>query len=338
MKRLSIPCIFVLIFLLTGCGPALQLRRMKPAEIDMSSMRTLGVLNFAYYQEGYQSVGDLVVGIISKSAGLNYGDNDDLRQAASYATDRLILALKETGYFTIIEPNKLGNPDLDSTTEVEKLLSSSGVGAILAAQLDDASCERQGFIKERKSDRSTKNGKIVIEEPWIRQNCFLALSYKIIGTRGNTLVAKKDFNESRVDEVLESQVSDLYEPKYLLRDLIDRVIAKIPPQLAPYQVLETRFLRVDKTYDPEMKRASNLAKAGNLPQARELFLKRWKATANPAAGYNAAVIYQVEGDLEKALALLREMIDISSDASIVNEHHRVLKALEERRQVEKQLR
>lgn len=338
MKLSYITVALALMLVLPGCGPMVRLHRMKPAEVDMSAMRRLAVLDFDYYRGGVDSVGDFVVGILVRSVGLDYSKDHQVSEAAYYATDELLAALRDTKYFELVDSGKLRNVNLSNTANVEKISRTLGVDAILAGDLDNIGCERENFTKEKKVYDPFKKQDVIVQVPWVRQNCSLTLSYRIIRSTGNTLVVKKSFSEYRNEKVLERNLSNLHEPKHWYLEMIDKIIPKIARQLAPYEITETRFLKVDKTHDPTMKRASALAEAGNLAQARDLFLQRWRATANPAAGYNAALLYEVEGDLENAIKLLGEIINISSDHSIVREHRRVLKALKERRRVEKQLR
>ncbi len=337
MKRSNIIAL-IFILLLTSCGPTMHLQRLKPAEVDMSDMRRLAVLDFDYYPGKIDSIGDLVVGIIVRSAGLDYGDDYQIREAALYATDTLITALQDTKYFNIVDSPELSQVNLQNTEDVEKIKRTLGVNAILTGRLNYSDCQQDKFTKEEKVYDSIKKQEVIGLIPWVRQNCRLSLSYRITKTTDNTLVIRKSFSDNREEAVSVSNLSNLHDPGHWYQQMIDGIIPKIVRQLAPYTITETRFLKVDKTYDAEMKRASALAKAGNFTQARDIFLQRWHATTNLAAGYNAAILYEVEGDLEKAIKLLGEIINIYSDHSVINEHRRVIEALKERRQAEKQLR
>ena len=96
MRMLHIIAALILVSTLSGCGPSIRLQRIKPAEVDMSSMRRLVVLDFDYYRGDVDSVEDFVVGIIARSVGVSYGEDHQVREAASYATNELVEALKDT--------------------------------------------------------------------------------------------------------------------------------------------------------------------------------------------------------------------------------------------------
>jgi len=327
-----------MVSMLSGCGPSVRVQRLKPAEVDMSSMRRLVVLDFDYYRGDVDSIEDFVVGIFARSVGVSYGEDLQVRRAASYATNELVDALQETDYFEIIDSTTLRNVRLHSGTDVEKIGRNLGADAILAGDIDYAECRLEDFFEEEKRFDAVKKQEVIHYRPWVRQNCRITISYRVISVDNNVLKVKKRFSKDYEDEVEERQFSTLKEPEDWYREMIDDIIPQIAHQLAPYVISITRTLKKDTTGDAVMERAMALVKAGCLSQARELFLQRWQNTANPAAGYNASVLYEAEGDLDSAAKLLGEVIEISSDYSILREHRLLLEALDERRLVEEQLR
>jgi tetratricopeptide (TPR) repeat protein len=337
MRMLHITAALILTFMVSGCGPTVRLQRLKPAEIDMSSMRRLVVLDFDYYRGDVDSVEDFVVGIIARGVGVSYGEDHQVREAASYAADELVDALRGADYFEIVDSTQLRNVHLRGAADVEKISRSLGADAILAGDLDYAECRLEDFFEEEKIYDAAKKQEVIRYIPWVRQNCRLTISYRVIRIEGNVLEVKKRFSEYHEEEVEESQLHTLKDPEHWYQEMIDGIIPQIAHQLAPYEISETRHLKKDKTYDAHMERAMALTKAGNLTQARDLFIERWYATANPAAGCNAAILYEAEGDLDNAVKLLGEVIEISNDYTILREHRLVLEALEERRMVEEQL-
>ncbi|WP_163340883.1 hypothetical protein [Desulfopila sp. IMCC35008] len=105
----AFPIVLVgMMFFLIGCSPTVKLQRLRPAEVDMSSMRRLALTDFDYYHGSIDSVEDFVIGIIANSAGLNYGDDIHARKAASYATNEIFNALRDTGYFDIVDMTSMG--------------------------------------------------------------------------------------------------------------------------------------------------------------------------------------------------------------------------------------
>lgn len=334
------PTIAMLLSLLlfNACGPAVQVRSLKPAEVDMSAMRRLVVLDFDHYSGSVDSVEDFVVGIVAHIAGIDYGSDNQIHEAASHATSKLIMALSASGYFTILDAGHLRGQHLQTMSKAQEIGRPPGAAAILAGDLDYAACERTSFFKEEKVRDSARGQDVVKDVPWVRQKCRLILSYRIVRVADNSLVVKKQFSDDRSEEAEEGSRYGLHEPSYWYREMIDGIIPQIVRQLAPYEVTETRRLKKDKTDDPEMERATVLAKNGNLGAAGQIFLQRWQSTANPAAGFNAAIFAEAEGDLEGAIALLDEVIRISSDSSIINEHRRMVNALAEQRRAEAQMK
>ncbi len=337
MKQTLIILILPL-FLITGCGPAVKLKRLKPAEIDMSSMRRLAVLDFEYSNRGYRTAADLIVGIIAHSIGVDAGSSSDAREAASYATEQLIGALASTHYFKLIDASKLYSAGPRTPEAIRQQCRELGIDALLTSRLDSAECNLSDLAKEETVTHPETKQKMVVTTPWKQQSCELLLSYRIIRPSDSSIVAQKSFSEYRYNSVPLDQVESLPDPTFLLYQMIDVIIPEIPRQLVPYTVTEIRFLKEDKSYDPEMKKARTLAEAGDITKARQLYYQRWQATHNIAAGYNAAVLFEAEGKLERALKLLDEMITKTGDSSVTRERRRVARALEEKKAAEKQLR
>ena len=148
MRLKHIIPIVILVSMLSGCGPSVRLQRLKPAEVDMSSMRRLVALDFDYYRGDVDSIEDFVVGIIARSAGVSYGEDLQVRRAASYATDELVDALKGTDYFEIVDSTALRNVHLQSGADVEKISRNLGADAILAGDIDYAECRLEDFFEE----------------------------------------------------------------------------------------------------------------------------------------------------------------------------------------------
>ncbi len=76
---------------------------------------------------------------------------------------------------------------------------------------------------------------------------------------------------------------------------------------------------------------------GVLSRLAIFFLQRWLATSNPAAGYNTAVLYEAEGELENAAKLLGEVMLVTNDRSVDREYKSVLEALEDLNVVDQQM-
>ena len=322
---------FILLF--SGCGPKVTIRSLKPAEVDMAAMRRLLVLDFDYHLGGVASIEDFFLGILARSVGLDYGDSYQSREAASHADDVLLAALAKNGYFIVLDGG-----ELRTFAKAREKAWSMGAEAIFTGNIDRAHCERTTFIKSEKIHDKKLNKTVTKEIPWVRQKCDMTLSYRIVRTTDNMSVVKKRFHETHEQEVEEQYLSNLLSPPDYYEGVVDKIIPRIIKQIAPHEVIETRRLKKNAGHDPDFDRAMGLVKEGRLKAARTLFHQCWQATLNPTAGFNAAILAESEGDLQAAVNLLGEIIKVNSDASILKEHRRMIKALGSRIQAEEQLR
>ena len=93
----------------------------------------------------------------------------------------------------------------------------------------------------------------------------------------------------------------------------------------------------DKTKDQRMKEADNMVKGGIYEKALDLFLEIWYDNQNPAAGVNAAIMHEVLGDVDAALELVEEVLDVSADKKVIYEYKRLQKVKEDLEELEKQM-
>jgi len=107
-------------------------------------------------------------------------------------------------------------------------------------------------------------------------------------------------------------------------------------QLAPYQVREHRTLMRDKTKDPRMEQADDLVKGKVYDSALEIFLDVWQQNGNVAAGFNAAVLYEVTGQLDLAISQMKSVVDRTSDKKAMREYNRLLTVRQEQERLREQ--
>jgi tetratricopeptide (TPR) repeat protein len=117
--------------------------------------------------------------------------------------------------------------------------------------------------------------------------------------------------------------------------IVDSFMPGIARQLAPYKVRETRRLMKDK--GSVMKQAARLAKSGVYEEALAIYLEVWSEDRNPAAGYNGAIVYEVTGNLDAAIALMKETVGVTDKRGVAREYQRLLRVREERKRLEEQL-
>lgn len=92
-----------------------------------------------------------------------------------------------------------------------------------------------------------------------------------------------------------------------------------------------------KDKNPQMKAADRYVKGGIYDSALDIYLDVWKSSKNVAAGYNAAILYEVTGDLDAGITLMKQVVDAHPERRIMKEYNRMLNAKQEQERLLKQL-
>jgi hypothetical protein len=149
-------------------------------------------------------------------------------------------------------------------------------------------------------------------------------------------VASRSFeSQSSTDRELEDK-RDLPDVEDMYTSLIDDFMPKMAKQLAPYQVREHRTLMRDKTKDPLMEQADDLVKGKVYDSALEIFLDIWQQNGNVAAGFNAAILYEVTGQLDMAISQMKSVVDRTADKKAMREYNRLLTVKQEQERLKAQ--
>jgi tetratricopeptide (TPR) repeat protein len=226
------------------------------------------------------------------------------------------------------------NPIDISPTHIQEIGKEIDAQGIITGEIYRIALEDEEFIKTEETRDPETDTVIKSEIPWIRRHTTLGLTYHVYKTENGALYAFRSFEASLQDEAQEDYY--LRESEDMYKEIIDSFIPLISRQLAPYTVREKRKLMKDKSQDPVMENATQYARNGMYDHALELYLEVWNANRNPAAGYNGAIMNEVRGDMDAAVSLMEEVIDLYPDKKIMNEYHRLLEVREEQKRVAEQ--
>ncbi|MFA6695959.1 MAG: hypothetical protein WCR85_04965, partial [Sphaerochaeta sp.] len=107
MKRLA-PVFLVLVFVLvlSGCATSVRVRHMVPGEVDLQGGRSLAVSSTSMYRFPYgRPVSPWVSGLQETDFTLSTGYDPNLSErVASLATRKIVQAVSDTRYFSILAP------------------------------------------------------------------------------------------------------------------------------------------------------------------------------------------------------------------------------------------
>ena len=332
-------CVIGSLLFFLGCATSVPVTVTKPAEVNMSSMRRIAVLDFTITQDGYESSILKLFEDIIELFDPSVGGRDVEREIEEYTTERFISGLVQTNYFQVVGASEIRQsigPTSTSMGSVQEIGKKVDVQGILTGEIYHMTEDEKFTRTEKVTDPETEE---VYETdiPWIRRTAVLGLTYHVFNTESGALFASRSFEASIQDEQEADNEDFLREPLEMYREIIDTFIPRMMKQLAPYTVRESRRLMKDKSKGPIMKRARQNAKNGMYDRALELYLEVWNYSRNPAAGFNGAIMYEVTNDIDAAISLMKEVVDQYPEKKIIREYNRLLWVREEQERLMEQL-
>jgi curli biogenesis system outer membrane secretion channel CsgG len=347
MKKVTKILLILLAFaFILSCRTAVSVTVTKPAEVNMSGARNIAVFDFTYPIESRSinlDTDDLLSLIIASALDIEDSSGEVTLQEkmGNYMTSQLVSGLVETDYFTVYTPNDVSQALIgaDSSslgmTDVGLLL---GADAIVVGSIDDMQWGDEQYIKERKVyNKKTKKTRIVRDRR-IKRTIEIAVTYRVVNAEtGNVIATESDRKTSSDDELKENE-DRLNSFESMFQGQINNMIKAITRKLAPYKVRETRFLKKDKLKDPRMENADNFVKGQIYDKALNIYLEVWDDSQNIAAGFNAAIMKEVMGDLEGAKEMMGIVMELYPDSEVMSQYNRLDHAIDQRREVEEQMK
>lgn len=324
--------------LLASCATQVPVQIMKPAEINMAGARKLAVLDFDYPREAKT---DNIFGLLylSMTGQAMEKTNTPEQRLARYTTDKLLQALIGTNYFTIVNSkdilSKLSGVSTPSAVEIGQ---RSDAQAIVVGEITgmNRSLTYPTEIEKAKDKATGVVSNVTVY--YVQANDEFSLTYRVVSTATGAILATKSFSGTKEQKVKSAEQGSLATLDAMCKTMVDEWLPQITRQIAPYMVSEYRTLMDDKTKDPLMKDANSLVKSKAYDKALALYVQIWQKTKNPAAGVNAAVMYDVLGQLDKALSAIDEVVNATSDKTAIREKARLERLKAENDKLAEQLK
>ncbi len=321
----------VLIITLTGCSTTVAFDVLKPAEVNMSEYRTLAVFDYEPYELTKEYfAGKLILSYLFGSqeigsTGFRLYLDDEI---ARYMTDRTINTLGRTGYFTIIRPDQL-RPFQNYNTAMllsnRSLYESLGVDAAILGTIEDMDYSETVDEREKKIwNEETEVYDTQIEAYFI-QEVELGISYTVVDVRQGTILATEYLSGRKRDSTFIKDPDTFQAPSLenLYKEIARGFETQISRKLAPYYVREYRNIKDDKSKDPRSKTAKEFIKSSMYKNALNLYLEMWYESGNTSAGFNAAIVYEVLGQFDSAIAVIKDVYDSTGLPDAYKEYKRL---------------
>ena len=266
---------FALLILFTSCATSIPTRIQRPAELDVSYAETISILPFAQ-KPGFWDY-------------MFFGK--ETYDVANYFTKQLEINLISANYFTIIDTKealaalnmgRMPPSDIFITGKIYNLYSK---------------------IKEKEVKTSKDSEETHIEYYRVLNYSVL---YQIVDTKTRQILDEFDQSYSEESELFltEKEVSSIEE---LAQKELSSLAVSIRKKVTPYTEKKYINLLKDKTKNPQMKYANELAKKEKYTNAYNEFIEVYETTKLFEAGYNAAMLLVVLEKYDDAKILMNEL-------------------------------
>ena len=344
MIRLAKPlgCL-VLFLLLAGCATSIRMEIMRPAEVNMAGARRVAVMDFGIPPENDQAWtwDELWALALAKMLNLETARKATLvEKLAQYTTERMIGTLANTNYFEVVNPGDISRAVIGSGRRNPNPIMIGqlvGAQAIIVGDITTLVNRAEQFTRIEKVKDKTTGKDTETTVLYVKRTLELDLTYRAVNTSTGAIMATKTLEDSNVREIRYADRSSLEAEEAVFRGMIDAMLPKIAKQIAPYKETVYRGLMKDETKDPEMKKADELVKNNLYDSALGIYLDAWRRSRNPAAGVNAGIMYEVLGDLDSAIATVRQVVDATANRKAMGEYNRLLKEKKDQEELLRQL-
>lgn len=355
-KSVSILLLVLLVFSivlgLTSCATTVQVKGLIPAEIDLGKYRNLAVastrsFSFNSYNRPSPWIRNMGAGGITVASGI---PRNLEAQVASYATDRLVNTLQNTGFFSLIKPEITDAYLAGASVGLDafSLLQQSGATALMNSSISYMDCDEYIYSKSRTkwvAEEVGTDGKLVPghevvvgTDYYLVQTATVTFSYTIVDISTGSILAARSFTD-KVNKEVQLGSYDSFAPSVvpLYTKMIDAFQSGIRRQLAPSWVTKTVYLMDNKPKNDAAKAAYKQVDKGNLQIAYALFMDQWTEVRHVPSGYNAALMLEALGNLESAIDLLQRVYDYSRDTQCYETLLRMRQAYSEQTKAVEQL-
>ena len=319
---------------LLGCSTSIPVTVTKPAEINMAGNRVVAVLDFRYPVDTTISGKDLLQWAINKLTGLQIATEAGVEQKlADYTTSQVIRTLLDTGYFQLVSPQQVVQKmqgGLNAGTTAVDIGHAVNAQAIVNGELYLLETNDEQWTDERTVTDADTGEEQTVDVRMIKRTARVGMTYEVVNTATGRVVASRSFQDENSEDRELADKSDLPDVEDMYQEIVDSFMPKMARQLAPYQVREYRTLMRDKSKDPRLEQADELVKGRIYDSALEIFLSVWQENGNVAAGYNAAILYEVTGQVDMAIDQMRAVVDRTADKKAMREYNRLLTVKQER--------
>lgn len=312
-----------ILLLLTGCATRVHFNVTRPAELNLNGAKTIAVLPikpYEYYNVKTESALDFVLSTFF----LNF-------KSVPYEETRAIDYIQ-----TALERGLISSPYIDmvSASAVEQAVKKGYInpadvyftGEVTYFRIEDEKHTDKILVEDSGKTDKKKEYKYV---DYYTRIVHFEFKYQIVDSSSNKILAYETIRLQKFSGKREKS-KDLPSAYGMLESDLSSLVQKILKQLQPYEISKSVTLLEDKTKNQDMKYAAQLSKEHKLEESYSLYLRIYDYTNLFEAGYNAALLQQVMGNLSKAERMMEnlyeETLDVRAYKALVDIRYEISQA------------
>src|SRR5574344_3049111 len=289
--------------LLASCATTVPVQVVRPAELDLGSAKTIAVLPFqASNSKNYEVTGSSFFDVVNAvNFFISDGDQNEI-QAASFLTSKVTEGLSDSRCFTLVDES------------VVKQAIDSGTKPPVDVYLTGKFTKFTYTTTSRKQKETVDNKERTVI--YYTRSVNASVTYQLVDSATSSIIAyrSRDLSSSGYEQQDRNLLASPYD---IIEDDLSSLAREILHKIQPYQETVNISLLSDKSKDPDMKTADELAKQGLIGQSLEKFREVYELRGTFEAGYNAAKLLQAEGRLDDEYHLRNELDDNTGDKRAV---------------------
>ena len=287
----------------TGCATTVSFQVQRPPTLNTLGIQRLAVMPFTT------------------------SDNSSLqRQAAVWLTNESLSRINAANHFTLINSSEIQRVQ-SARGNIENLADALFSGQVVSLVVQNSSSPQT---------RKDKDGNDV-SYPVYQREVQMSFNYGLTLTRGGEMIGPINKTNLRISDSNENR-NDLKTAEVLIQRLIQSNLTNLARDVAPYTAIERRSLHKETSNDRAVKqRAKNaeaLVKAGSFRSAQDAFMGIYRDTGSLAAGLNAGILIEAQGDIGGASAFMQRVYGETGSPKAADEIARLRKAAETMSQYE----
>ncbi len=292
MKKAFLPLIALACLAFYGCATSIPVQAIKPAELDLRGIKTIAVLPFAYPTQGRDPDLDPYQAALESLWLQDSEDQDPASRDLARAAERIFIqTVEDTGLFRVISPE-----ELSATLDPSSPAAGIDADAVVVGNISLVSIVNDYPYKgaSGKTIHSYTNA------------VFVGLSFEIYRGDSDRIAASREIRDSITFKKLPDKQAVSDTTQKATEDIVSAWPESIRRAFAPHSMPEERYL-ADGGKDSDMEKAMLLVQEGSYRGALDLYTANFRKTGLFAAGYNAAIMKELLGDIDGAIADMDEL-------------------------------